>query len=133
MKSVLNYYPTAIVVAVILYATWFPDPIDPDKIPLIPHIDKLIHSIMMGGLLGALLFDYKRADRKRVLSRSVVLKFMFAVMAFGVFDEIVQGFLPIGRPSDFVDILADWFGAFVAVLTAPPAVNAVLRRKSDKL
>ena len=118
-----------LVIAVILYATWLPNPIEPDKLPLIPHIDKLIHAIMMGGLLGALLFDYKRADLSRVLSRSVVMKFVLAAMAFGVFDEIVQGLLPIERPGTFYDILADWFGTFVAALTAPPAVNAVLLKR----
>ncbi len=82
---------------------------------------------MMGGLLGALLFVYRRAERGRWLSLSVFVSFALAVMAFGVVDEIVQGLLPIGRPSTFSDILADWFGTFVAVFTAPPAVNAVLR------
>ena len=59
-----HYWPTLIVVGVILFATLSSDPTG-DVSFEIPHLDKLIHAIMMGGLVGAIAFDYKRAERQR--------------------------------------------------------------------
>ena len=118
-----------IVVAVILYATWVPKPLDPDDIPPIPEIDKIIHAVMMGGFVGALLFDIRRHRRDIVLSLRLVLKVALAVAVFSAVEEFVQGILPIGRPSDPLDLVADWIGVIFGALLAPPAVNAVLPRK----
>ncbi len=94
-----------IVVAVILYATWVPKPIDPDDIPPIPYFDKLVHAVMMGGLVGALLFDIRRHRRDTVINLRLVLKIALVVAVFSVVDEFVQGILPIGRPSDPLDLV----------------------------
>lgn len=118
-----------IVIAVIIYATWVPKPIDPDDIPPIPHIDKLIHDVMMGGLAGAIMFDYRRDHRNMPLSHKVVNFITIAVAIFCIVDELVQGFLPIGRPSDFYDLLADWFGVAIAYVTAPYVVNRIFAGK----
>lgn len=118
-----------IVVGVIIYATWYSHPLPEEEIPAIPHIDKLIHAIMMGGLTGAVLFDYRRADRTRRIGRKTVVIVSLSVALFAVVDEIVQGLLPIGRPSDYVDLLSDWVGVLVASLTAPSAVRGVLKSR----
>lgn len=119
-----------IVLAVIIYATWVPKPIDDSVLPSIPNIDKLIHAIMFGGLLGALLFDYHRTyPRKHPLTVRVILWSALGVALFGVVDEIVQGQLDIGRPSDFYDLLADWAGIIVASFTAPPLIRSIYRTK----
>lgn len=128
MRRLLSYWPTALVLFVILYATWLPHPLPEDDIPPIPHIDKLIHAIMMGGLAAALMFDWYRVDRTHVLTLRRIILFTSVAMAFSVVDEIVQGLLPIGRPSDLVDLLADWGGCIIAAFAAPPAIRAVLRR-----
>lgn len=132
LKLLRHYWPTLIVLTVIIYATWVPQPVDPDDIPSIPHIDKLIHAVMMGGLLGAIAFDYKRQERRHMLTLKVVAMMTAGVMMFGMVDEIVQGLLPIGRPSDPWDLVADWAGTLVTALTAPPAVNAVVGRMRKK-
>lgn len=133
MKKILifmnRWWPTIVTVGVVLYATWLPQPVDPDTIPPIEGIDKIIHAVMMGGVAGAVMFDYKRADRRRVLSHRVVAVVTVAVMLFGVVDETVQGLLPIGRPSDWLDLMADWIGTLAAAFLAPVAVNAIMRRR----
>ena len=118
-----------IVVGVVLYATWVPKPLDEETLPLIPGIDKMIHVVMMGGMVGSILFDYKRADRHRELNARIVTVVTVGVMLFSLFDEVVQGLLPIGRPSDWLDLLADFTGALGGALLAPGAVNACLRRR----
>ena len=55
--QLLQWWPSALVVAVIIYATWLPDPVGAEELPKIPHLDKLIHAVMMGGLASALMFD----------------------------------------------------------------------------
>ena len=129
LRFFLNWYPTMIVVGVVLYATWVPKPLDEETLPLIPGIDKMIHVVMMGGMVGSILFDYKRADRHRELNARIVTVVTVGVMIFSLFDEVVQGLLPIGRPSDWLDLLADFTGALGGALLAPGAVNACLRRR----
>jgi len=127
--SVKAYIPSAIVTFVILYATWLPSPIGEAAMPVFEYADKVIHAIFGGGLTGALLFDYTRSrPGLRKARPTVVWYVMLAVMAFMAIDESVQGMLPIGRTSDYGDLLADWLGAAVAALTAPQAVSLVLRR-----
>lgn len=127
--SILHYWPTALVVCVIIYATWVPHPLPEDELPPIPHLDKLIHAVMMGALAGALMFDYYRSCARRVLSARTVILFTAVAMGFSVVDEVVQGLLPIDRPSDPVDLVSDWIGCIVAAFTAPPAIRAVVRRR----
>lgn len=127
MKNISKYWPTALVVLIILYATWLPHPLPDSEIPPIPHIDKLIHAIMMGGLASAIMFDWYRSRRTRILSVRAIIMFTAIAMGFSVIDEVVQGLLPIGRQSDPLDLLADWAGCIIAAFAAPPAIRHVLR------
>lgn len=122
-----QYWPTLIVIGLILYATLSSDPTGDVSIE-IPHLDKLIHAIMMGGLVGAIAFDYKRAERQRQLTFRFMSTVAAYVMAACIADELAQAYLTDSRSGDVLDLLADWAGVWVAVFTAPPAVNRVLRK-----
>lgn len=128
-----SYWPSLLTLSVVLYATLWPDPELPDDLPLIPNIDKLIHAIMMGGLYGAIVFDTMRRLRREgsemSLSRKFRLLLAFSIMAFGALDEFLQASLTETRSAEFLDLLADWTGTWVAFFSAPPAVKAVLRKK----
>lgn len=127
-----NYWPTALVVAVILYATLFPDPAGVDELPPIPHIDKLIHAIMFGGLAGAMGFDYARSHGLLCPSRSAMGLFaVIATLAGGVI-EILQGAMQLGRGADWFDLLADGVGALVAFFIAPPVIAWCLKDRPRK-
>lgn len=127
-KILLSYWPTAIVVAVILYATLFPHPVGVDDLPVIPGIDKVIHAIMFGGLTGALIFDYARSHRRTLPSRGIAAMFALASTLAGGGIELLQDAMQLGRGADIYDFIADAAGAFAAFFIAPPAVKAVLRR-----
>lgn len=127
-----RFWPTAIVLAIIIYATLSSDPIGADELPLIPHIDKLIHAVMMGGLLGAIVFDLQRSDRTTLLRRRTIIIATLAVMAFGAVDEVIQATVVDRRSGDILDLIADWTGTWVAFFTAPPAVRKVLKMKNQK-
>jgi len=116
------------VLAVILYATLASHPIPDDTMPMIPHIDKLIHAIMMGGLTGAIAFDYQRARRSAyVLSPRIMLAIAAGVLIFSAIDECLQSALTAERTGDLLDLLADLLGILLALPTAPPAIRHLLK------
>lgn len=131
LKILLKWWPTALTLAVVLYATWWPDPMGENTIPLFPGADKLIHAVMMGGLAAAAMFDYKRTvvTRGVRLSIRVIGAIVVATAIFSIIDEIVQGEMDLGRTCDFYDILADWGGIIIAALMAPPVINRIFRIK----
>lgn len=114
--------------AVVLYATLASDPMGADELPPIPYLDKLIHAVMMGGLLGAIAFDLQRRNCQRNVLTPATMWWLFAaVMAFSCIDEVAQGSMDMGRSYDPLDLVADAVGALVAVFAAPPAIRRVLR------
>ena len=60
-RFVVAYWPSMLVSVVILYATLVPDPVGVDDLPSLPHVDKLIHAVMFGGLTGAVAFGFVRS------------------------------------------------------------------------
>ena len=127
-RRLQQFWPSLLTLAVVLYATWLPADVEPDNLPPIPYLDKLIHAVLFGGLCGAVIFDCKRRDRHSRLSRRIVWRVVAVVAAFAVVDEVVQGLLPIDRPSDYLDLLADWLGILIARFTAPPSVEKLLHK-----
>lgn len=122
-----KFWPSIIVLGVILYATLDSDPVDIDQRLWFPHLDKLIHAIMMGGFTGAIAFDIQRADKPSwKLNVKAMLKICIGVIAFGACDELVQGWMDNGRGCEWLDFLADAAGAVCAVFLAPPAIKRVL-------
>ena len=115
-----------IVVAVILYATLNSDPVGVDDLPVIPHLDKIIHAIMFGGLFAALCFDLYRSGRQ--LSTGVKVAFAIACAVAGGLDEAGQILMENGRSGDIADWIADCTGIAVAYITAPPAIRRVVKR-----
>ena len=114
--------------AVILYATLTADPLGGGDLSVLPHLDKLVHMVMMGGLTGAIAFDYGRAHPDRTLSRRLMLLIFVGVAIFACIDEWLQGALQIGRPSDPLDLAANLAGALVATYVSPPVIRIVLHR-----
>ena len=140
LKKILYFWPTAIVVCVILYATLASHPVGADELPPIPYLDKLIHAIMMGGLLSAICFDYQRMKKSESIGGSRVrnvMSFGFLVVVFvivaiaSIGDEYLQDAVDNGRSKEWADFVADCIGAIVAALIAPPVIRKVLGIKKD--
>ena len=128
---ITRWWPSVIVILVILYATLYPDPAGVDKLPPIPYLDKLIHAIMFGGMAGALAFDHTRAvpGRRRPGHRVMLLCCLASIVAGGVI-ELLQEAMGLGRGAEWLDFGADALGVLVAYFAAPPAIAAVLRKKT---
>lgn len=128
LKAAARWWPTALTVALILYATLAEHPAGAEELPVIPYIDKLIHAIMMGGLTGAAVFDYKRAHRAEgSLTAAVMYRIVLAVMLFSFVDEIAQEYLTDARGGEVGDFVADGLGIGGAFFLAPPVVCRLLR------
>lgn len=118
-----------IVMAVILYATLNSDPVGADELPPIPHLDKLIHAIMFGGLFSAIVFDRERSHRSNSSRTRIIIAGV--CLLCGAIDEICQNAMHNGREGDIYDFCADAAGIVVAFFAAPPAIRAVLSRKRE--
>lgn len=126
-RFIIDFWPTMLVIAVIAYATLHSDPLS-GHIPLFPHCDKLIHAIMMGGLLSAFAFDWQRRCRSRNVLTPKFLWIIFVCVAIlSIGDEILQKAMENGRSADIYDFGADVIGALIARFAAPPAIRAVLK------
>lgn len=126
-KKFVYFIPTIIVIGVILYATLSSDPLGNSPLPPIPHLDKLIHAVMMGVLLSVFAFDWQRAYPEESLTTSFLWAVFGCVLAFSIADELLQGALDNGRSGDPYDFLADCIGAAIAVYLAPPIIKSILR------
>lgn len=117
------------VIAVIAYATLNSDPLGADEIPHIPHIDKLIHAVMFGGLFSAIVFDRSRAGMGNNTRTYIIISLVCA--ASGALTEVLQDAMEQGRSGDILDLAADCTGIIVAAFTAPSAIARALRKKIE--
>lgn len=133
LSFMLRWWPTAITVAIVLYLTLAPDPTPDVEIPsfLGEYADKIIHAIMMGGITGAMIFDWFRGrdgDERR-MTTGYTATTVIIVALFSIIDEWAQSAMGLGRTGDVYDLLADFTGIFIALLVAPPLCRRILRGK----
>ena len=121
-----RWWPSLLTLAVIIYATLFPDPVWPEEAPAIPGLDKIIHAVMFGGFAGALAFDYARKKPRRRPGLGVMACMCLISLGVGGLIELVQEAMHIGRSGDWYDFIADAAGVAVAFVSAPSAVSPVL-------
>lgn len=82
---------------------------------------------MFGGFAGAVIFDTRRSGT--ILDKGLIMRAGFIAAVFAAFDEYIQGLLPIDRPTDWIDFVADIVGIGVALLTAPYVTNRIFKNK----
>ncbi|WP_158975566.1 VanZ family protein [Cellulophaga sp. L1A9] len=86
----------------------------------IPHLDKLVHFTFyfVFTIFGSLSYlEYKDV---KIDFKKVALRFCFLAIGYGMIIEILQYVVTTTRNADFLDFLANSFGAicgFIAVKT----------------
>ena len=132
IHHIVCWWPSALVIALVLWLTLAPDPAPDVPISALfgPYTDKLVHAIMMGGITGAIIFDYKRRQpgAPRRMTKAALAALGIAMIIFSGADEYAQGAMGLGRTPDIWDFAADLTGVAVALLTAPAVCNALLRK-----
>lgn len=118
----------------ILYLTLMPDPLQGQEIVLFPGADKVVHAIMMAGMMWCLALDMLRKkaahDLRETVCRVPLLQLaimFFAVAIFGGAIELIQGAMACGRGEDFYDFLADVAGDVIALISSIAAWGTVWR------
>ena len=119
------YLPTTIVLLLLFYFTLMPQPLPPIKVPML-NADKLVHLVMMWGVSGTIMFDYKRRERQRMLPLSVKLYIMLGTIALGSLIELAQGTDFINRGCDIWDGVANAVGCVVSFFVTPPILRRLL-------
>lgn len=121
-----RWWPTALVLAAILWLTLAPHPVGDTEIELFPGADKLIHAIMMGGLAFTALFDYARKGtwrKSRKIKVAVASTVAIICIIFSCADEWAQGVMELGRSTDPWDLVADIIGIILASAIAIPTIH----------
>lgn len=120
MKRILLKLPpytySIIVVLAVLYLTLFPEPLPDNDIQLFPYADKVIHAIMMMGVVLALSFDYIRREQQLKLSLSILITFFIVTSLFGGIIELLQDYMNLGRSKDILDFIFNIIGAIIGVI-----------------
>ena len=108
---------TTLAAAAILWLTLAPHPLPEIDMPLFPHADKVVHALMMGGLLWAWALDIMRLHRAWIRPPRRLILATIAVILFGGAIELAQLVMHAGRGAEWPDFAADAAGAIAAMLT----------------
>lgn len=135
MKRIWPGVLTAVVAGAILWLTLAPQPLPEADIPVFEGADKVVHGLMFGGLVFAMVFDREVWLMRHRLSPDfrkeryfIALFFLLAVLAGGGI-ELLQGAMGAGRSCDGADFLADAAGAFLSALVSPEIVRRLAGRQ----
>lgn len=109
---------TAVCVAAVLYLTLFPHPLPDNDLRLWEHTDKVVHALMMAGVVWCAALDLMRRSRStlRPLRLRELAAITFTVILFGGAIELAQRAMELGRGADWADWAADSIGAVAAAL-----------------
>lgn len=130
-KIIKDWWPSVLTLCVVLWLTLSSHPLpDMDVLPLFPHVDKVVHFIMFGGLTGAIMFDALRRQKqeRRRLSPTFYWCLCAAMLFFAYADEWAQQAMNNGRSQDILDFCADAGGIITALLTGAPIIRFILRK-----
>ena len=113
MKAFKNYFWTILLSFVVITLSIIPVPEVP---PLedIPLFDKWVHFLMYGAVACCVWYDYyrNRADRKITL-RTILFTVVYPILLGGIL-ELWQRYLTTCRSGEWLDVIADSIGAFLA-------------------
>ena len=119
IRGLPAWTPSIVCLLTILYLTLWPDPLHGTHIELFEGADKVVHGIMMMGMILCMGLDALRKKAARRLDDSVrapkglLFVYFIIVSLFGGAIELLQGAMGMGRGEDMMDFLADVAGAFV--------------------
>ena len=124
--------PTTIVLALILYATLTPNPVEIDPEFMFPHMDKAIHFIMFFFLVWAMAFDAAKITKSTELPTLQIRLVVAAAFVVGMLTELLQSIMEAGRTGALDDLVADVIGALVAMITSRWIVRLLLPSYKEK-
>ena len=126
-KTLLVYWPLGIYWGIILTLTSLPG----DDLPDVKISDKIEHFLAFWGLAVLLKLTLTLQDKYQKLKKYSALFTLLIVGVYAALDEIHQLFIP-GRDCQFLDWVADFTGATVAVLLVGLIIKYTSPKMADK-
>ncbi|MDE5923367.1 MAG: VanZ family protein [Muribaculum sp.] len=117
----------------ILYLTLSPDPLNGNHVSLFEGADKVVHAIMMMGMMLCMATDALRKKAAHRFDDSVrapkglLTVYMIIVVLFGGAIELLQGAMDMGRGEDWADFMADAAGAVIGWIISLSAWGVTVR------
>lgn len=109
----MKYKLTLLITLVILVLCIIPVPEVPELAD-VPFFDKWVHFLMFGSMTMAMYIDRKLARQE--LNISFILLAFLIPSLWGGLMELVQAYCTTCRSGDWLDFLADAFGAFLSTI-----------------
>lgn len=103
-------------VALILWLTLVPDPLGDDVPRLFPGADKVVHALMFGFLTVMILLDRQRKKEWMRLPLSFILTGTLLSTMLGIWIEVAQLKMELGRGFEVADMAADGIGAVLCAV-----------------
>ncbi len=89
--------------------------IDPNEIPKIPHLDKMVHFMMYLTLTFTFMWEnYSRHQYHVIMSRFILI--VGVVTAIGITMELLQAGITISRSGNVADAVANSIGLTVGMI-----------------
>lgn len=118
----LRKYPLALLTAcAVVGLSLYPFPEIP-RLDDVPLADKWTHMVMYGGLCSVIWAEYLRSHGSVDVARVTVFALLCPI-AFGGALELAQEYLTVSRSGDWLDLLADSVGAFMAYIAGMAAAR----------
>lgn len=113
----IKKYPLSLcVIAVVIYLSFFKPP--SVEMPRIPHLDKLVHICMYGGMSGVLWLEFFRNHRKGMILWHAWVGAVLCPIVFSGIVELLQEYATTYRGGDWLDFLANTTGVILATVLA---------------
>ena len=125
---------TSAVTIMILWLTLAPHPLPETDVTMFPHADKVVHIMMFGGLVFAMVVDrelwrnrrYQQSGRLPRKGLGSLLCFVAVATLLGGVIELLQGWMGMGRGCDPADFFADGAGATLSAMVSPRVASVLL-------
>ena len=80
----------------------------------IPHLDKLVHAVMFGGLTLFFCLPYLKSGFSTQKKTNIFIRISLSLVLWGLIIEVIQKYFVPGRGFEWLDVLADAVGVLIA-------------------
>ena len=97
----------------------------------IPHLDKLVHVVMFGGLTLFFSLPYLKSNKPQYKKIKILIRISIYMIMWGLIIEVIQKFFIPGRGFEWLDVVADTVGVLIACWTFIKLVKS--QKLQDKI
>ncbi len=112
--KLFRFWKSACWFILILIVTFLPGS-SSKRIRLFIHADKLIHLLLFMIFSLLLIFDARRFFQTSSIQKNIAIAVTLTGLAAGLFTELVQHFLIVGRSGTIGDLIADVGGILIGI------------------